>query len=76
MTGYITIVNERLVMNDEKSLEVLDFAQKLFETILDAEDEYNGQKLEQILNEMQEETHIVKWLVNKLFTSSSSSSSS
>jgi hypothetical protein len=72
MTGYITIVNERLVMNDEKAFVVLEFAQKLFEMILDAEDEYDGQRLEQILNEMQEETHIVKWLVSKLFTSSSS----
>jgi hypothetical protein len=71
MTGYITIVNERLVMNDEKAFVVLEFAQKLFEMILDAEDEYDGQRLEQILNEMQEETHIVKWLVSKLFTSSS-----
>jgi hypothetical protein len=65
--GYIKIVNDRLIMNDEKALAVLEFAQKLFETILDAEDRLDGQQLETILKEMQEETHIVRWLVSKLF---------
>jgi hypothetical protein len=69
--GYITLKDERLVLNDEKALSFLEFAQTLFESILDAEDEMNGQRLEQILNEMQEESLIVKWLVSKLFVSHS-----
>lgn len=63
---YITRKDDKLVLNDQKTLEVLTEFQKQFEEILDAEDEGDGEKLEQLLSQMQEKTEMVDWLVEKL----------
>lgn len=65
--GYITLHNNKLHLDDNRVLKVLDFFSDQFEDILNAEDIEDTDKLKKILNDMQKECDLVKWLVEKLF---------
>ncbi|EFC42622.1 predicted protein [Naegleria gruberi] len=64
--GYMSIVNDRIHINNEKSYEALCKLEELFETILQAEDENDGNKLETILQQMQNKPPIITWMYKKL----------
>jgi len=62
-TGYVTLTNDKIVFDDNRAPQVLNILSDQFKDILKAEDELNGQALEDILTEMQEETTLTKYLV-------------
>jgi len=64
--GYIVLKDQKLLLNDDKALDVLTSLSKKFEDILDAMDALEGQKIEEILVNMQTECDIVQWLVKHL----------
>jgi len=67
--GYITRKNgtaEVLVIDDSKALEVLTLLSQQFEQILTAEDQLDGQAIEEVRRKMEEETPFIDWLVKRL----------
>jgi hypothetical protein len=65
-TSYLSIVDGELIVDESKVFEVLEILQKKFNEILDAEDAKDVDKLQNILDEMQNESPLVKWLVKTL----------
>ncbi|KAL9655011.1 hypothetical protein ABK040_008795 [Willaertia magna] len=66
--GFVSIQNDLLHFNLDKVDDVLNETTLLFESILKAEDERNGEKLEEILKTMKMHCNAVDWLIQKLFT--------
>lgn len=56
-----------VVIDDSKTLEVLQTFSDKFECILDAEDASNATALQQILDDMAVESDFVKHVVGKVF---------
>jgi hypothetical protein len=65
--GYVKLINNKLVFDETKTKQFLEYTQQLFEQILGAEDTLNGQTLEQICTQMQHQSALVNWLVDTLF---------
>ncbi|MEA3357045.1 MAG: hypothetical protein U9Q67_01280, partial [Patescibacteria group bacterium] len=66
-TGYITVKDNKLHIDETKLINLLEFFQNQFEQILDATETRDSDKLDQILEEMQEQSGITKFLLSKLF---------
>jgi hypothetical protein len=65
-TGYLQVKDDKLVLDEEKASQVLDILSSQFEEILEAEDNNDGDRLRGLLEQMKEESDIVRWLVDKL----------
>jgi len=57
---------DHLTVDDSKALEVLEELSLLFLEILKASDERDAARLEKILQDMQVESELTKWLVSRL----------
>eukprot|EP01080_Neovahlkampfia_damariscottae_P004488 gene4488-7869_t len=66
-TGYLTLKNDKIEINQDKSVEVLSIKSDEFSAFLDAIDELNGEKIEKIGDKMQKECELTKFLISKLF---------
>src|SRR5690606_7724160 len=64
--GFITLKDDKLHLDQSKALSVLDHISKKFEEILDLVDKEQGEKLENLLKEMEKPSKLVEWLVEKL----------
>jgi len=64
-TGYITKSGDSLKIDDSKALEVVNILSDQFLQVLDAEDRTAGDDLEKILEDMQQETPFIQWIVSK-----------
>jgi len=65
-TGFFTLVNEKIHVHPEHTVENLTHFTRLFEQVLDAEDALDGKRIEQLLADMQSESRLTKWLVQQL----------
>ena len=66
-TGYLTLVNDSIEIDQDKSIDVLNIKSDEYKSFLDAIDELNGEKIEKIGEEMQKECDLTKFLISKLF---------
>jgi len=67
--GYIAWKGDTLVLDDSKALSVVTAFSQQFDRILTAEDNLNGDEIEEIRRDMEEETPFIQWLVKTLHVS-------
>lgn len=65
-TGYLSLVDGEVVIDDSKTLEVLEVMATQYLEILDCEDAANGPALQKIMDMMAEETDFIRHVVSKV----------
>ncbi|MBN2100351.1 hypothetical protein JW710_00440 [Candidatus Dojkabacteria bacterium] len=69
-TGYLNIINDRLVVDESKTEKVLECLQNQFERILGYIDAKDREGFESEYAQITEESEIIAWMRKKLFKSS------
>jgi len=66
-TGYLSVKDDRLVLDEAKYSESLNELQDHFERMLGYIDKMEAESMKKELKDMSEESNLIKWLVSKLF---------
>lgn len=66
-TGYLSLKDDRMILDESKYAEALDALQANFERMLDYIDKMDAESMKKELQEMIKESDLIKWLVSKLF---------
>lgn len=66
-TGYLSLKDDRMILDESKYADALDALQSNFERMLGYIDKMDAESMKKQLKEMMEESDLIKWLVSKLF---------